>query len=177
MELDDALKQRRSIREYNGEKVDEGQLRELIQAALYAPTWKNTETARYYVAESDKMRAAVNDVLPEGNKKKTVNASAFIVCTFVPNISGCMEEGTLINELGNGWGIYDSGLQNMNLLLKATELGLSTLVMGMRDADKLKEVLGIPKEEVLVSVIAVGHSDQTPDMPARKGVDEIAKFL
>ncbi len=177
MELDDALKQRRSIREYNGEKVSEEDLRELIEAALLAPTWKNTQTPRYYVAASEDMKAAVSAVLPEGNRKKTEKASALIVCTFVPNISGCMEEGKLINELGNGWGIYDSGLQNMNLLLKATELGLSTLVMGMRDADKLKEVLHIPENEVVVSVIAVGYSDQAPAMPERKGVDEVAKFL
>lgn len=47
----------------------------------------------------------------------------------------------------------------MALLLKATELGLSTLVMGIRDAAKISEILEIPENEAVVSVISVGYSD------------------
>ena len=65
----------------------------------------------------------------------------------------------------------------MALLLKATELGLSTLVMGIRDAEKIKEILDIPENESVVSVISVGYSDATPDIPKRKTVEEIAHFL
>lgn len=64
----------------------------------------------------------------------------------------------------------------MNLLLKAEELGLSTLVMGIRDARILRSVFDIPDEESVVSVIAVGYGDVKPEMPKRKAVDEIAKF-
>ena len=64
-------------------------------------------------------------------------------------------DGSPTNELGNGWGYYDCGLQNMNLLLKAEELGLSTLIMGIRDAEKLRDVFHIPLEESIVSVISV----------------------
>lgn len=64
----------------------------------------------------------------------------------------------------------------MNLLLKATELGLGTLVMGIRDAGKLKEVFEIPEEEIVVSVIGVGYADVDPEMPKRKSIDETAKF-
>ena len=83
---------------------------------------------------------------------------------------------TASNELEDGWGCYDCGMQNMNLLLKATELGLGTLVMGIRDAGKLKEVFEIPEEEIVVSVIGVGYADVDPEMPKRKSVDETAKF-
>src|SRR5699024_11460234 len=57
----------------------------------------------------------------------------FIVSTIVLNRSGYNKDGTPTNELGNGWGYYDCGMHNMNLILKPTELGLSTLVMGIRD--------------------------------------------
>lgn len=66
--------------------------------------------------------------------------------------------------------------RKLNLLLKATELGLGTLVMGIRDAGKLKEVFEIPEEEIVVSVIGVGYADVDPEMPKRKSVDETAKF-
>ena len=65
----------------------------------------------------------------------------------------------------------------MNLLLKATELGLSTLVMGIRDAGRLKAILEIPDTETVVSVIAVGYSDAKPQCPKRKTVEDIARFF
>ena len=69
------------------------------------------------------------------------------------------------------------GLQNENLILKATELGLSTLIMGLREADKLREILNIPETETIVSVIAVGQAAEEPIRPHRKEIDEIAKFF
>ena len=81
------------------------------------------------------------------------------------------------NELGNGWGIYDLGLANENLILKAEEMGLGTLVMGIRDEKKLCELLQIPENETLVSVIAVGYAAVNPKMPARKTLEDVAVFL
>lgn len=65
----------------------------------------------------------------------------------------------------------------MSLILKATELGLSTLVMGIRDAEKLRQSLDIPENEAPVSVISVGYSDFDPERPKRKTVDDITKFI
>ncbi len=177
MEVTEAMQKRRSIRAYNGQPVGEADLRALIEAALSAPSWKNTEVTRYYVACGETMRQASEEALPEGNQKKTKGASALIVSTIVPNIAGYKTDGEPDNELGNGWGIYDCGLQNMSLLLKATDLGLSTLVMGLRDAKRLKEILKIPEEEVVIAAIAVGYSDAEPECPKRKSVEEVAKFL
>ena len=55
-----------------------------------------------------------------------------------------------IKKYGNGWGYYDLGLQNENLILKAKELGLDTLIMGIRDAEKIHEMFQIPETEQVV---------------------------
>lgn len=108
---------------------------------------------------------------------KTQNAPVFLISAVILNRAGFQKDGTADNELGNGWGYYDCGLHDMNLLLEAADQGLSTLVMGLRDADKLREAFDIPKEESIVSVISVGYSDADPDRPTRKSVEEIAKFF
>lgn len=83
-----------------------------------------------------------------------------------------------VNEAGDGWGYYDLGLQNENLLLKAAELGLDTLVMGIRDGEALRELLNIPDSENVVSVIAVGYRGQEPpERPKRKELEVVAKFI
>ena len=60
-----------------------------------------------------------------------------------------------------------SGLQNENLVLKAVDLGLSTLIMGLREADRLREILNIPESETIVAVIAVGKAAEERIRPQR----------
>lgn len=176
MELQEAMETRRSIRSYRKQDVEPEKIEAMIKAAILAPSWKNSQTARYYVTRGEVL-AQVREALPEFNQKNSENAPVLIVSTVVLNRSGFERNGEPCNELGNGWGYYDCGLQNMNLLLKATELGLSTLVMGIRDAQKLREILQIPDTESVVSVIAVGYSDKEVTMPNRKEVEEITHYL
>ena len=61
------------------------------------------------------------ECLPEMNAGKCENA-VLIISTFVHNRAGFQKDGIADNELGNGWGCYDLGLQNENLILKAEEL-------------------------------------------------------
>jgi nitroreductase len=177
MELSKVMHTRRSVREYINKPVEQEKLREVISAAQLAPSWKNSQVSRYYVVTGEEKLAEVKNALSLYNQKNMADAPALIVTAIVLNRSGYEKDGTPTNELGNGWGFYDCGLQSMNLLLKATELGLSTLVMGIRDNEKIKKILGIPETEAVVSVIGVGYSNAEPAMPKRKEIDDIAKFF
>ena len=161
MEFNEVVKNRRSIRKYDTDKkVTREQVEELIRYAIYAPTWKNSQTARYYCALDGKGREAVANCLQGTNKEKTEGA-ALIVATFVKNRSG----------------YYDLGIATQNLVLKAQEMGLGTLIMGIRDGEALRNVLSVPENEIIVSVIAVGYSAEQPIMPKRKNVDDITKWF
>lgn len=180
MEFQKVIETRRSMRKYDGEKkVSEDMIREMIQAAIQAPSWKNSQTARYYcVMSEEKMEKFCRECLPEFNAKNSQGASALIVTTYKMNVAGFAPDGvTPSNELGNGWGIYDLGLHNQTLVLKAADMGLSTLIMGIRDADKIRGLLDIPEDEQIVAVIAAGYGADAPKQPARKSVEEIAKFF
>ncbi len=179
MELDKVIEKRQSIRSFDaGRPVDIELVKQAIAAAQMAPTWKNSQTGRYYVIAGQEVLAKFKeDCLHPYNAKNCADAPVLIVTAFKGNISGFRRDGSRDNELGNEWGAYDLGLQNANLLLKATELGLSTLVMGLRDADKIREMLGIPADEIIVSVIAVGYASVEPERPVRKPLDEIIKLF
>jgi nitroreductase len=177
MELQSALENRKSIRSYLSKDVEPEKLTALIEAASLAPSWKNSQTARYYVIHTPEKLEQIRATLPEFNRKNCEQAPALIITTVVLNRSGYERNGEPTNELGNGWGFYDCGLGSMALLLKATELGLSTLVMGIRDAAKIREILEIPENEAVVSVISVGYSDADPERPARKPLEKLARFF
>ncbi len=176
MELQDALQQRRSIRKYQKKDVSKEDIQAMIEAANLAPSWKNSQVIRYYVVQTPDTLNQIKQTLPEFNYNNVVDAPVLIVSCIVINRSGYERNGEASNEIGNGWGCYDCGLHDMNLILKATELGLSTLIMGIRDAKRIKEILNIDDNQMVLSVIAVGYGDIQPQMPQRKSVDEMTKY-
>lgn len=177
MELDKIIENRRSIRSYTNQPVSKKDLLEMIACAKEAPSWKNSQTARYHIAYS---AVIVEELKQKGmapfNAENTKNAPVLIVTSFVKDHSGFNKDKTPSNELGNLWGAYDLGLQNENLILKARELGLDTLIMGIRDADQIRAILSIPDDEIIVSVIGVGYRNINPDKPKRKEIDDITTF-
>jgi nitroreductase len=177
MKFDDVILKRRSIRTFKANTaVERSVIEQIIAAAQQAPSWKNTQTGRYYIATSKEKVDAVRVLLPEFNRNNSANAPVLIVTAFEKNISGFDNDGNVVNELGNGWGAYDLGLQNENLVLKAAELGLDTLIMGIRDGEALRAELNIPDTQEIVSVIALGYRENEANAPQRKSVDSIAKF-
>ena len=180
MEFQTVLEQRRSIRNYDPEKeVTREQIETLIRAASLAPSWKNLQTSRYYcILSSSRIEEFCQKCLPEFNQKNCADAQTLIITTFKKGIVGFDKAtGAPVNEAGDGWGYYDLGLQNENLILKAAELGLGTLIMGIRDESAIREYLQIPETETIVSVIAIGYPAAEASMPRRKAVEDIAMFL
>lgn len=178
MKFDDVINQRRSIRNYKKlEAIEKKEIEQMIEAALMAPSWKNSETARYYVALSQDYINMVMKCLPEFNQRNSLNAGALVVTTFKKNISGFDNEGKAVNEVGQGWGCYDLGLANENFVLKAAQMGYGTLIMGIRDSKKLREVFNILEDEEVVVVIAVGKAEMSPAMPKRRELSEVVKFF
>ena len=100
----------------------------------------------------------------------------FNLVPLLVNRAGTTREGQPDNEVGNGWGFYDLGLHNENFVLKAKEIGLDTLIMGIRDEKKIREVLQIPDAETIVAVIALGYGEQEPEMPKRKKPEDIVTY-
>ncbi len=174
MNFDEIVESRRSVRKYREEKVPAEKILSAVEFAKdNAPSWKNSQTHRYFVALSEEKIAQAVNALPERNQKKCKNAVALIVSGFEKNISG-FSNGIPDNELGNEWGAYDLGLSDLLLTLKARELGLDTLIMGLRNSCELRKVFKIPQNIEVCSVISVGvREDKVIPKPERKSSEEI----
>lgn len=175
MELIKCMEERRSIRRYKKQPVDRDLIKQLIEAAILAPSWKNSQVSRYYAVDGDQ-KDQFMACLPEFNQNNSKDASTIIVSTVVNGRSGFEKDGSYTTHLKDGFQYFDNGLQVQNLCLKAYELGLGTLIMGIYDEQKIHEFLSIPEDEVVVAVIAVGYPDIEPAMPKRKNVEDILIF-
>lgn len=179
MEFKELIEKRRSIRSYaENVSVTEDDVKAMIYAAQQAPSWKNSETGRYYIAVSPEMIEKIRtECFAEYNRNNTKNVGALIVTAYAANRSGFERDGSATNERGNEWGAYDLGLQNMNLIMAAKDIGFDTLIMGLRDSAKLHEILGIPEDQNVMSVIAVGKRTADPEKPVRKNFEDIVKMF
>ena len=175
MSFDEVMTSRRSVRNYDAtKKIQESEVRDLMKAVQDAPSWANQQPTKYYVAISEDKLAAVQDMVG-ANKERIKNAPVLIVSTFERGKSGFFH-GNQTNEVGDGWGAYDNGLSDCYLILKARAMGFDTLIMGMRDADKLRELFAIPGNETVMAVIALGYRAEEPTRPERKSLDDMVKF-
>ena len=93
MEFEKLIEERRSIRKYNSSRrAAKEQITAMVQAAIQAPSWKNSQTARYYaILEEAKCEEFSESCLPQFNRDSSKGAS-YLVTTFVKNRSGYNRE-------------------------------------------------------------------------------------
>ena len=104
--------------------------------------------------------------------KCSLAASALIVACAKIGISGCYDgkETTAVKN----WYMFDLGLAVQTLCLKAHELGLGTVVVGLMDHEACEKILAVPEGRKVVAVIPIGRPAVPPrEGPARRPVSEI----
>ena len=175
MEFSELITARRSVRKYDAAICHED-LVTILREAQQAPSWKNQQTSRCYAIETtDTLEALRSAALPSFNRNSSAQAT-LVVTTFVRDTVG-FSDGKPVNEIGNGWGAYDLGLHDAYLILAARNIGYDTLIMGIRDADVIREKLGITENEEIMSVIAVGKAAEAPVSRPRKEMSEVVRFI
>jgi len=68
--------------------------------------------------------------------------------------------------------MFDLGLAVQNLCLKAHEMNLGTVIVGLMDHDACKNVLSVPDGYEVVAVIPLGQPAAAKPGPGRKELKE-----
>ena len=141
-----------------------------------APSWKNTQTARFTaVYDQDiKKKIAEEGTLGFVQNTATINASpVLIVETTVGKRSGYERDGSLSTSKGTHWQSFDAGIATQTFCLAANEAGLSTVIMGIFDEEKVKEIVGVPEGQSVSALVAIGYAAEEPQAPKRKCADDL----
>lgn len=178
METIEAIKTRRSVRKFKEDKVPHEVLEKIIQAATYAPSWKNTQVTRYIVIDSNEIKQKIAlSYVPDFNKKTILNAPMLLALSIVKNRSGYERDGSFSTSKGNAWEMFDCGIASQTVCLSAHEYGLGTVILGIFDDKEISTMLNIPEEQELTVLIAMGYPDEEPIMPKRKELQDILRYV
>lgn len=187
MELFEAIKNRRSIRRYTSDPVDDEKIEAILEAGRWAPSWGNTQCWRFVVVRDPKIKAAITNSLIEIKlPDKVVENPATAAVNIAPVIivvcarmgrSGYEHSavgGEAVTDKGD-WFMFDTALAVQNMVLAAHALGLGTVIIGAFDAVKTAEALGLPEGYRAVALFPVGVPAQEGKTPPRKELSEITK--
>jgi len=169
MELLEAINGRRSVRKFTEHYVTDDEIKELLEAARRAQSWANTQVWEFVVVRNKDIIEKVVNTYSEKNPaaRGSMSASALIIACARTGVSGCYN-GKNVTMFGE-WFLFDLGIAVQNLCLRAHELGLGTVVVGLMDHKACKKVIGLPDGYQVVASIPVGRPmAQAKERPPRK---------
>lgn len=170
MEFTKVITERYSCKKFDGRKVDEAQLAEILEAARVAPTAKNLQEQHIYVLQSEESLAKLDQVTP-----CRYGASTCLVVAF--------DRGNVFTYPGDkrDSGIEDATIVATHLMLAAANAGVDSCWINFFDPEKLAKELELPAHEEILMVLDLGYAAEgagpLPNHNSRKPLTETVSYL
>ncbi len=147
MNVLEAIKKRRSVRNYLDRSIEEEKLNAVLEAGRLAPSAGNRQEWRFIVVRDRKVRMRLGEA---ANEQSFVGEAAAVIVA-------CAETDGHIMSCGQPSYPIDVAIALDHVSLTAVEYGLGTCWIGAFNEGKVKEILGIPEEVRVVELMPIGY--------------------
>jgi len=149
---------RRSIRKYKNNRVEEEKILILLKSAMYAPSAVNCQPWHFIVIDDRMIMKKIMEIHTSSRMLETAS-HVIVVC------------GDEKLHHGPGYWIADCGAATQNILLAAEALGLGSCWVGSYPRENrmtaFKELFGLPDNVQVFALVAIGYPDQIKGKPER----------
>jgi nitroreductase len=168
VELRQAIRERRTHKQFGSRPVAEATVRELLDLARYAPNHHLTQPWRFRILGPE-TRSALENAAGEKEAVKLRRAPTLVLATAL--LSG--EPRTDREDL------LATGCAVFIVLLNATEAGLASYwrTPAALESDEARAVLGLDPSESVVALIHLGPRVTEPPDKARVSLDDVLMTL
>lgn len=189
MDIFQAIEERRSYRSYLDQPVEDEKLQAILEAGRWAPSVMNLQPWNFYVIKNQNVRTKLKEacqqtlqMIYQASGWKWVSkfsiefiteAPVIIVVAGDPQKTGADQ---FLPNRGMGYA-YSCCAAVQNMHLAAHALGLGTLWFTLYETDKVKELLNIPAELDVVSMIILGYPNQPAAPVKRKPLEDIVTVI
>jgi nitroreductase len=196
----DLLRGRRSIRRFRNEAIDRAVVRQLVDAARWAPSAGNRQDWELVVVTSAEVKGQMAQAVAEawdaalhetGSEavRDSVGSYAhnfdwFLAAPLVL-AAACADPAAFLTDLVGPRAAAVSGarfsaamaVENLLLMAHALGLGSCCLTGPLAAEERLKALLGMGRRRELVCLVALGIPDEAPAPPDRRSIDDMVRFV
>jgi len=159
MDLEKAIFERRSVRNYSSKNVEKKHLKELLNAGMQAPTAGNIQPWVFVCVTHTKRIHQIRTVSPGmlGNPQA-------LICV-------CSDQNRAVEKAGPGGrtlALMDCAMAAQTIMLFAYSLGLGTCAIRSFNQSAVRELISSPAHIHPELLITVGYPAESPNPSPRK---------
>jgi nitroreductase len=170
MNVYDAIKTRRAVREFESKPVPREEIERIVHAGRLSGSAKNRQPWQFVIVTE---RATLQALSECGEWCRHLAGAAFAV---VLTVADMHDPPTLTTP-------FDLGRASQNMILAAWERGIGSVMATIYEQDKARAALGIPADRAVPWAISFGYpapdSDprqRPPRKTGRKEFDAVARW-
>ena len=155
MNVYNTILSRRSIRRFKQKKIDLEILKKMVNTARLAPSAANLQPVELFIVDDKKLCEEIFNttnwagyIKPKWTPEKDERPVAYIV--------------VLVNDEKNPWFLRDVSFAAENIMLYAESQNIGSCVLCKIDREKIREILKVPSEIIIDSLIALGYKAEQP---------------
>lgn len=170
MDILKAVKERRSIRDFQRKNIPEGLMDKLMEALIWAPSAGNLQARKFYFIKNEDLKKRI--AAAALNQNFIAEAPLVIAgCTDSRISSRYKERGVYL------YSVQDVALSIMGMMLVAHENGLGSTWVGAFDEDEVAKILKLPNYLRPVAIVPVGYPSRIPSPPPRVSKNEAVEVI
>ncbi len=162
MNVIEAIKQRRSVREFTDDDVSEDIIKKILECARWAPSGINNQAWRFIVIKNNETKEKLSKFTHYG---RIINESKVCIAVFL-DLNVMYDRTKDTQSIG-------ACIQNM--LLTTHSMGLGAVWLGeiLKNKEKVRDILKAPEFYELMAVVALGYPKPKKRISSRKDLSEI----
>ncbi len=174
MDFSDIISTRQSCRKFDNKRpVDNDKLNAILASARLAPSACNGQPYHITVCTGETAKNVATATQSMGMNKFASDAPVMIVISEKPYVKSAAVGAKLKN---NDYRSIDIGIMCSHIVCMATELSLSTCILGWFDDKKVRELCDLSEPVRLVVALGYCSDDDKLRTKKRKSIDELVSF-
>jgi nitroreductase len=167
MDVHEAIRSRNSVREYLPTPVPEESLTKVLEAARLAPSSSNRQEWRFIVVRDSDRRSRLAEA---ANNQMWIAAAPVIIAAVGIDPRSIMTCGVPRYAV-------DLSIAITHMMLAATEENLGTCWIGAFSQEKVRKILGVKDDCMVVTIMPIGyHDSRGAPSKSRKSLQSIVRY-
>jgi nitroreductase len=170
MDILNAVKERRSIRDFQKKKIPDEIIDKLIDSLIWAPSAGNLQARKFYFIRDERIK---KKIAAAGLNQNFIAEAPLVII-------GCTDSRISYKYGERGSHLYsvqDVAVSIMGMMLVAHENGLGSTWVGAFHEDDVFNILNMPNFLRPVAIVPVGYPSKFPHPTPRISKKEAVEFI